>query len=386
MLQLINCFQGEGFKVTYASTSSSSLFAVDLKALNVDELFIKSNDSEFDQVLTQLNPSVVIFDRFIMEEQFGWRVAQCCPNALRILDTEDLHFLRAARKEALGKGEITVQLESEAAIREIAAIYRCDLSLIISSAEVEVLERHFNIDSALLLYLPFVYPQIQPKNRSVWPAFDERSGYVAIGNFLHAPNLDAVIYLKNTIWPLIRKQLHDAVLNVYGAYPNQKVMALNDGGNGFIVHGRAEQAHDVIRKAKIMLAPLRFGAGLKGKLFDAMLCGTPSITTNIGAEGIAEPDQWPGVVTNNPELFADAAVKLSLDEQRWKTCQEIGINLINANFNLNSHLPRLVNRVETVQSNLLAHRKRNFIGKMLLHQSMRSTEFMSRWIEAKNKK
>lgn len=386
MLQLIRCFLSEGFKITYASTGSTSVFAVDLKALNVDELFIKSNDSEFDQVLIRINPSAVIFDRFIMEEQFGWRVVQCCPKALRVLDTEDLHFLRAARQEALGNGEITIQLESEAAIREIAAIYRCDLSLIISTAEVELLQQHFHIDPAILLYLPFMHEPIQASDCAAWPSFEERTEFVVIGNFLHAPNLDAVIYLKNAIWPLIRAKMNDAVLNVYGAYPNQKVLAMNDVANGFIMHGRAEQAHAVIKKAKIMLAPLRFGAGLKGKLFDAMLCGTPSIATSIGAEGIAGSDQWPGVVTNDPDLFAEAAVNLSLDQQRWKTCQEIGISVINDNFNLAFHLPRLIERIVSVQSNLVAHRQQNFIGKMLMHQSMRSTEFMSRWIEAKNKK
>ena len=97
MLQLINVFRQEGWKITFASAAAASPFMADLKALDVDSAGIELNSGSFDDFAKRLQPSVVLFDRFMTEEQFGWRVAECCPDALRVLDTEDLHCLRSAR-------------------------------------------------------------------------------------------------------------------------------------------------------------------------------------------------------------------------------------------------------------------------------------------------
>src|SRR5690606_12663340 len=94
-------------------------------------------------------------DRFVSEEQFGWRVSQECPNAVQILDTEDLHFLRSAREKAFKKKE-EINLYNETTIREIASILRCDLSLIISEFEMNLLLNEFHIAPELLYYLPFI--------------------------------------------------------------------------------------------------------------------------------------------------------------------------------------------------------------------------------------
>ena len=112
----------------------------------------------------ELNPEIVLFDRFLTEEQFGWRVAKNSPNALRILDTEDLHSLRSVRLE-FQKNKITASIadwnQAEITKREIASIYRCDLSLIISSYEMDLLLKEIKIDEKLLLHLPFMLDSIE---------------------------------------------------------------------------------------------------------------------------------------------------------------------------------------------------------------------------------
>lgn len=97
MLQLITQFQQQGFSITFACPAMDSDFMADLSSLNIDKKSIALNCSSFDTFIRELNPAVVLFDRFMIEEQFGWRVAENCPDALRILDTEDLHCLRLAR-------------------------------------------------------------------------------------------------------------------------------------------------------------------------------------------------------------------------------------------------------------------------------------------------
>ncbi len=106
------------------------------------------------------------------------------------------------------------------------------------------------------------------------------------GTFCIEPNWNCVQVLKTEIWPELRKRLPDAKLLIYGAYPSQKVLQLHNPKEHFYIKGRAEIAEEVLEKAKILLAPIRFGAGIKGKLLEAMVYGTPSVTTSIGAEAM----------------------------------------------------------------------------------------------------
>ena len=389
MLQLIELFLKEEYAVTFATTTQKTANAFDLEALGVDEVTIELNSNSFDGFVKMLNPTIVVFDRFMMEEQFGWRVADICPTAIRILDTEDLHSLRNVRQEAIKKEKdflIADLLNSDIAKREIAAIYRCDLSLIISTFEMELLQNVFKIDSILLYHLPFLLEVIETKTQENWSLFEERSHFVTIGNFLHAPNVDAVLQLKKHIWKGIRKQLPNAEMHVYGVYPTQQILQLHNKKEGFIIKGFAENANEVISNAKVVLAPIRFGAGIKGKLTEAMLNGTPSITTTIGAEGMHANLSWNGFVIDSNNAFIERAIKLYTDRELWEESQKKGIEIINLLYNKEKLIPPFLSFIEVLKSNLEQHRSKNFIGNLLQYQTLRSTKYMSKWIEEKNKK
>jgi hypothetical protein len=389
MLQLINQFQQQGFEITFVSAAMDSDFMVDLSLLNVAKKSITLNCSSFDVFIKELNPSAVLFDRFMIEEQFGWRVAENCPNALRILDTEDLHCLRQARQKAFKTNtEFTILdiLKEEVAKREIASILRCDLSLMISEFEMELLKTTFKLDEKLLYYLPFLLEPISEATFEEMPSFEERKDFIFIGNFLHEPNWNAVQYIKESIWPLLRKELPDAELHIYGAYPSQKVTQLHQPKEKFFIKGRANDANEVVRNARIVLAPLRFGAGIKGKLIEAMQCGTPSITTTIGAESMRGEFSWNGFVTDNISEFVNKASQLYQDENLWKTAQENGIAIVNNRYCRKLFEGDFAIRIQFLQTNLEQHRLDNFMGALLQHHTLTSTKYMSRWIEAKNKK
>ncbi len=387
MMQLIETFKSENYNITFASPCAKSNNAFNLESIGVTQTSIELNHTSFDDFIAELNPSVVLFDRFMMEEQFGWRVTEQCPNALRLLDTEDLHGLRKGRQLAFkdNKPFNKAYLFNDTAKREIASIYRCDLSLIISEAEMEILQRDFNVDKSLLLYLPFMIDAISENALIKFPAFEDRNHFITVGNFLHPPNYNAILYLKETIWPLIRKQLQKAEMHIYGAYASQKVNQLHNEKQGFFVKGFAEDVNDVMQKAKVCLAPIRFGAGLKGKLVDAMKNGTPCVTTAIGAEGMYGDLEINGFVENTPELFANKAVALYKDETLWNIKQQKGFDVINKRFSKKAHQNMLLNTINSASKNLKNHRFHNFTGQMLQHQSMQSTKFMSKWISEKNK-
>lgn len=388
MVQLIELFESKGWEITFSSTADRGEYAVDLSSRDIAQKKIRLNDSSFDDFVGELQPDVVIFDRFLIEEQFGWRVAEVCPDAVRILDTEDLHALRRSREKAVQKGmsfDPQDLLSDEVAKREVASIYRSDLSLIISKYEMGLLQRLFNIDEALVQYVPYMLEPIDEAEIKRLPSFEKRAHFVTVGNFRHPPNWDAVQYMRSAIWPGIREALPQAEFHAYGAYPSQKVWDLHRPDEGFHIKGRAESAGEVVQKARLSLAPLRFGAGLKGKLVESMQWGTPSITTSIGAEGIAEARRWGGRIANDIPEFIFAAKELYSSKNKWQQAQERGIQVFNERFANPKMGTLLLEKMEDIRINLEEHRRQNFIGSMLRHHTNNSTKYMSKWIEEKNK-
>jgi glycosyltransferase involved in cell wall biosynthesis len=384
MIQLVDLFLTKGYQITFASAASKSDFSYDFSNTNVVEQEIKLNDESFNTFLKELNPDLVLFDRFMVEEQYGWRVQQECPNAFRLLDTEDLHCLRSARQQS-DKKKQAIDLFSDTAKREIASILRCDLSLIISEVEMDILKTHFKIDPSLIYYLPFLEKEITQEDAEKWFPYEDRADFIFIGNFLHEPNWNTVQVLKTKIWPSLRKRLPNASLNIYGAYPSQKVLQLNNKTEKFLIKGRALDAKVTISKHRILLAPIQFGAGVKGKFIDAMQVGTPSVTTSIGAEAMKGDLDWNGFIEDDLDLFAEEAIKLYEDKNAWQIAQQNGIKIINQRYSAKYFADQFINEVEKLSSNLIEHRQNNFFGQILNHHTAQSTKYMSLWIEEKNK-
>ena len=387
MLQLINLFLSKGYNVIFASAASKSDFSFNLNAIGVQEREIKLNDHSFNLFLKEINPDIVLFDRFMIEEQYGWRVNQECPDALKILDTEDLHCLRHARQQAFKKeGALLMpDLFSDMAKREIAAILRCDLSLIISETEMTLLKEKYQVDPALICYLPFLEQALTKENIQNWKAFEQREGFVFIGNFLHEPNWHTLQILKTEIWPALRKRTKSAGMHVYGAYPSQKVMQLHNERERFYIHGRAADARNVIAGHKVLLAPIQFGAGVKGKFIDAMQVGTPSVTTTVGAEAMRGNLHWNGAIADDFEGFTEEALRLYENESLWHEAQQNGVAIINERYAKKEHALLFMELIKTLKLDLKAHRDQNFIGQILQYHTANSTKYMSLWIEEKNK-
>ena len=382
MLQLISLFQEQGYDVTFMCSASQSDYSYDLSQISVRTQSIKLNNVSFDLEIAKTNPSIVLFDRFMIEEQYGWRVAEQCPNALRILDTEDLHFLRKARETAY-KQKRTLVFEdyiSDTFKREMASIYRCDLTLLISEYEMQLATEIFKMDASILYYLPFLSEEVNIKV----PKFEDRQHFVSIGNFLHEPNWQTVLLLKK-YWSTIKKQLPEAQLLVYGAYVTEKAKQLHDEKEDFLIQGRADNVVTVFKNARVLLAPIPYGAGLKGKLFEAMQHGLPSVTTAMGAEGMYGNLEWSGAIATHESDLINHAIQLYTEENHWKTAQKKGYEIIEKRFKTSLFAADFMNKVYYLQENLNTHRNKNFLGQIVQHQSLQSTKYMSKWIEAKNK-
>ena len=375
------------FDIIYASTSAFNQFSEQLNEKGVQTLKIEVNDSDFDRILQKIDPDIVMFDRFISEEQFGWRVAEICPNTLRILDTEDLHFLRDTRKNISSEQNLLLKIkENDLTKREIASILRCDVALIISRFEMDLLIQDFKMDQQILLYLPFLVDIDKITKPSIYPGFSERTDFMYIGNFKHEPNKAAVTHLKNIIWPKIRAQIPNAKINIYGAYADEVLKGFHKSDEGFLIRGQINEAKDAFINSRVCLAPLQFGAGQKGKLLESMIFGTPNVTTTIGAEGMSNGDYWNGYITDDDTEFAELSVTLFQNRSIWEKSQQKGIEILKKNFDEQKFSEKFITKINDMLLNLSSHRHNNFLGSLLNFHMLRSTKFLSRWIEEKNKK
>ncbi len=383
MMQLISFFQRMEMEILFVSSANYSEFQYNLSLVDVSTEQIKLNDDSFDSVLKKYSPTMVLFDRFLTEEQFGWRVDECIPDAVKILNTEDLHFLRRAREEAVKKrrGVDETAIRTELFQRELASIFRCDLTLLVSDFEIKLLQEHYSVPKELLFYLPV----FSKKNDSI-PSYEERKDFIFIGNFLHEPNWDAVKVLKKEIWPLIRKKLSSSSLYIYGAYAGQKVRDLHNEREGFIVCGRVDDALLATKNAKISLVPLRFGAGIKGKLLEAMSAGTPFVTTSIGAEGMLASSERSGLVEDDFEKFTQASVELYLDKNKWLQAQNKGFCILEERFDECRYYVDFEQVVNKLKKEVKVNRMNNITGVLLKHHSVQSARYLSKWIMEKNKK
>lgn len=400
---LVKILKDSGASVVFASASKMNEWTERLGGEGVDVLPVGLNDSGLDSELARLRPDLVIFDRFVVEEQFGWRVRAVCPEAMRVLETQDLHFLRRARESLVTEslrtspevkddpqppGGVEAELHisgssmrNDDTWRELASIHRSDLTLVCSDFESELLAREWGVASEAVHLFRFAYPAPAAGTAG----FATRRGFSMIGNFRHAPNLDGVQWFVKEIWPRVLRRMPGAEVSLYGAYPPREVMELSGSQPGLVVHGHAADVSEVLSRPRVNMAPLRFGAGVKGKILEGWRVGTPCVSTSVGAEGICGGLPFGGEVADGADDFAAAMIALHEDERRWSTASEAGLRLIRKVHAESVQAPALLRVMASRLAGLRDYRERNIVGSILWHQSLRATEYFSRWIEEKNR-
>ncbi|MBU2863515.1 glycosyltransferase [Reinekea forsetii] len=381
-LDVLQIIEEMGFSIHIACTAEATPFQADFDQLGYATHAIDVNCSSFDQWVAKLQPALVIYDRFVMEEQFGWRVREQVPNALTLLDTSDLHCLRIAREKAF-KHNKAINLFNETAVREISAISRCDFTLMISKAEIDILKTEFNIPSFKCLYLPFLVSKL-PKPSQI--RFKDRQHLVMIGGFKHEPNRDATRWLREALWPAIRPLLPNGTeMHVFGAYADHAMNQLNAPKVGFFVKGRTESSLKTVEQYRLNLAPIRFGAGQKGKILEGWLTGTPTLTTPIGAESMLGDQPNIYELSDKPELFAKQVAHYYLNEGQWQELQSDGYQRIAKDFLKESQIGAFTSTLENALTNVANHRSQDFWQQLMWQNQLGAMKYMSRWIEAKNK-
>ncbi len=387
----VRLFLGMGYQVTLISPAreknADDWGTVDLPE-GVDSIILPLNRESIREDLIQLDPEIVMFDRFYLEEQYGHMVFQACPRALVLMETQDLHFVRRARDEWKEQFLSMTSLpqdfyRTESALRETSAILRVDHSFVVSSFEEQLLREQFGIGSEKVKWVPFFYERPIAVKESRLP-FHEKKDFCWIGNFRHDPNLDGLRWFRKEIWPLIRAQLPDAKIRIYGAYPPKEVMEWNHSRDGFEVKGSALTLEEVFEEARVNVAPLRFGAGVKGKIMEGFRFGVPCVSTRMGTEGLF--GQFPGVEADSPMDFANACVRLHENETDWKKFSLMALEKMMEVCAASSRVPELQQLIRDLLVRKQSGDLPDWIARVLRFEGNQSRLYFARWIEEKEKR
>lgn len=277
----------------------------------------------------------------ISEERFGHLYDQLAPDIIRVFDTIDLNFVRDFRSRQTAEAWGAIEHMDPArlpvsAYVEIASMLRSDAVLLVSEAERELLTRDLQLPDGKF----HVVSTIHDLDAMIRPCA-EREGFSFIGYGGHPPNVDSIEYIVASLWPGIRAQLPAARLDIYGFKLPRKVLALDNPSTGIFVRGFVEDHRAAIGASRVMLAPLRYGAGVKGKICEAFAVGTPVVTTPMGAEGIDEEGQALAIETD-ARRFVDRAVELYRSEETWTRASRKGMELVHERFSSKAAGDRLM--------------------------------------------
>jgi glycosyltransferase involved in cell wall biosynthesis len=246
------------------------------------------------------------------------------PQARLVFNTVDLHFLRLEREAALARSPALLDEAFRMQQRESAAILRADCTILLSPAE----------ERLVATLMPDARTRVIPIVRDIpgcAASFAERRGVLFVGSFRHRPNVDAIVAFVRDVWPLVRRRL-DVKLTVVGAEPPPEVRAL--ASDDIVIAGHRPDLDTLLGACRLTVAPLRFGAGLKGKIVSSLAAGVPCVATPLAAEGMGLIDGEHACLASMPSEFAAGVIDLHEDAQLWERLSRGGLALARETYSL----------------------------------------------------
>lgn len=311
LYNIMRLLRGMGWRVTFMADNrqSSEKEIRTLGRLGVETLCKPHSPSLLEWLKREGRQlQAIMLCRYYVADSHLALIKQLAPNATLLYDTVDLHFLREQRAAEHTGNASLVRQASASKQREYALIRACDATFVVSTVEQELLLRDLPGANVLLL------PNMHDVKGSQRP-FAERRDVVFVGGFGHPPNEDAVRWLVSEIWPQVRARRNDLTLHLIGDMPEAARQEF--AGNGVVTHGRVESLDEWMNGCRMALAPLRYGAGVKGKVNTAMSYGLPVVATPIAAEGMRLEDGVNVLLADGASAFAETILRLHDDEELW---------------------------------------------------------------------
>lgn len=250
------------------------------------------------------------------------------PRAKLVFDTVDLHYLRERRGAEVAADATLARAAERTRALELDIIGRADVTLVVSEVERALLRD--DAPGARVEILSNLH-RVAGAGR----AFDERRDLVFVGGFRHPPNVDAVRWFVESVFPMVRARLPEVVFHCIGSHTPADIEALA-AHPGVRVHGHVADLDPFMDGCRIALAPLRYGAGVKGKVNLSMAHGQPVVATGCAVEGMHLRDGEDVLVADDPQAYADAVVGLYTDEALWTRLARNGLDSVAAHFSLDA--------------------------------------------------
>lgn len=335
MLNLLRILRDDGHHVTFVADNldGDPKYAATLTSIGVEVLHGKFAGS-VRKVLRDRGDSLdtIIFCRHYIAIQYVSTVRSLAPNATIVFDTVDLHFVREEREAKVLGNTAMVRSAALTRAKEISIIEKCDVTIVVSDFERNLLARLVptaRVDVVSNISMPATY---------VAPA-SERIGILFIGGFRHAPNVDAIKWYVTEVLPLVKQLLPGVVTTVVGSNMPDEIAALAQ--DGLRILGYVEDTQPLLRAARVSIAPLRYGAGIKGKINEAMNHGIPVVATQCAVEGMQLVNGRDVLVADVARDFAQAIARLHEDSELWHTLSTAGRANVLAHFSPDAARPAI---------------------------------------------
>lgn len=284
--------------------------------------YLAAHGADIDLILLAVVPG---------QADFVAQMRRTAPNAAVIFDTIELTFVSMARAARLRRSEQLAQQARSVQASQLALAASADFTLVVTEEEANLLTQLCPTARVCVISnIHAIHPDSAP--------FTGRRDLLFVGNYVHMPNRDAAQHFVADIWPQVRAQLPGVVVRFVGL-PVPAVAAL--AAPDVIVAGHAPDLTPLYTASRVAIAPLRFGAGVKGKVLEAMGCGLPVVMTPIAAEGTHAVHDEHALIAGIPAAFAAAVVELYQDAARWQRLAQAGQRLVKEHFSYTAVKMRL---------------------------------------------
>jgi glycosyltransferase involved in cell wall biosynthesis len=288
-----------------------------LSGINVKDL-----GGDIDQIVKNNAFDIVLFEFYYSSRRNYVKAKFYNKDTVVVVDTVDIHYKRLQSKYGITGNDDDRQKAVRMKRRELKEYRRADAVITATGNDDQCLRLDLND------IVSFVIPTIHEMKTCSNPAGsdDKDADVIFVGGFNHDPNLDAVLYFNEEILPLVRQKLPGIRVKIVGNNPPDSIKAL--AGENFIVTGFVPDTHPHLSGSRVSIAPLRYGAGMKGKVGEALASGIPVVTTSVGAEGFGFTPGREVLVADTPGEFADAVIRLLSDRALYDEMSRSGQQFI----------------------------------------------------------
>lgn len=327
---LMKAFIDMGWAVTFIPEDNYAFmdkYTPALQRIGVQMLYHPYVKSVDDHVITYGSSyDMVMSFRPMVTQKHIHSLRQNCPQAKIVFNTVDLHFLRLEREAKLKNDKAIEQESKKLKAIELELMKQADLTTVVSSTELEMLQK---MGVERVVHLPF--------SREIRPSrvqFDARSGVIFVGGFQHSPNVDAVNYFVADIMPLLRDMIPGVIFNIVGSKTPKEIQDL--ACEDIVVHGFVEDLEALMDGIRVNVAPLRYGAGTKGKVIHALANGLPTVATSMAVEGMGLTEMVQIGITDTPAAFAKRVKDFYADSELWSQISANGISFANRAYGIDT--------------------------------------------------